>query len=183
MRLLPLILLSLTFAVAGCATSPPAALSELSVAPERITVTGYSRDNFGSGWGSDGACTVREAILTQWYGPGDEPCTAADVSIQDPYTGDPLQVSETDIDHIYPLAAAWDFGAYGWDVGKRIQFANDPVNLIPVDAGINRAKSDLTPAEWLPDNACDYSTRYAAVALEYQLPVSVGDWEAMHDSC
>lgn len=175
--------LFLAFAVAGCATHPPAALSDLTVVPERITVTGYSRDNFGSGWGSDGACTVREAILITWYGTGEEPCSAADVHIQDPYTGDLLQVSETDIDHIYPLAAAWDFGAYGWDVGKRIQFANDPVNLIPVDAGINRAKSDLTPAEWLPDNACDYSTRYAAVALEYQLPVSVGDWEAMHDSC
>ena len=57
---------------------------------------------------------------------------------------------------------------------------------MPVASAVNRAKSDLTPAEWLPPNRslrCDYSARYLRVAVAWRLAVSVADWEAMADAC
>lgn len=34
--------------------------------------------------------------------------------------------------------------------GRRVAFANDPLNLLSVDAQINRAKGDGDAATWLP---------------------------------
>ncbi|WP_241956287.1 GmrSD restriction endonuclease domain-containing protein [Marinobacter flavimaris] len=39
-----------------------------------------------------------------------------------------------DIDHIVPLAWSWDRGAQQWSNDKRQRFANDRVNLWPVEA-------------------------------------------------
>ena len=39
-----------------------------------------------------------------------------------------------DIDHVVPLAWSWDRGARQWSDDKREKFANDPVNLLPVEA-------------------------------------------------
>ncbi|WP_421921504.1 HNH endonuclease family protein [Marinobacter salarius] len=47
--------------------------------------------------------------------------------------------SEIDIDHIVPLKWAWERGAKGWTRAKRERFANDMVNLSPVDLGLNRS--------------------------------------------
>src|SRR4051794_29366195 len=39
-----------------------------------------------------------------------------------------------DIDHVVALSNAWQTGAFGWDIGKRAAFANDPLNLLAVDS-------------------------------------------------
>jgi hypothetical protein len=88
-----------------------------------------------------------------------------------------------DIDHLYPLALAWDMGAHAWSKQRRIDFANDQMyNLIPVDATANRDKSDAGPAEWLPVNAgfrCAYVKRFLQVAIMYDLAITADDAESI----
>ena len=51
-----------------------------------------------------------------------------------PFTGKVIQnSSEIDIDHVVPLKWAWKRGAKGWTQAKRERFANDMVNLSPVE--------------------------------------------------
>ena len=63
--------------------------------------------------------------------------------------------SKLDVDHMVPLAEAWDSGASTWTDLKRQQYANDMVDtkhLIAVTGSSNRSKSDQDPAEWMPTN-------------------------------
>ena len=88
------------------------------------------------------------------------------------------------IDHVVPLSAAWDLGAHRWPAAKRKAFANDPRNLLATASGINRAKSDDTPAQWMPhvrgdDRRCAYATRYRDVSAAYGLPVPKADMRAL----
>ena len=59
---------------------------------------------------------------------------------------------ELEIDHVVPLAEAWDSGVGGWDEARRREFANDPLELLAVSRAMNRSKSDDDPAEWQPPN-------------------------------
>lgn len=161
-------------------------LRTVRVVADRPTVTGYKRERFDV-WAGSADCNTRHKVLAAWF--GDSACSLDDGSpreIPDPYTGDPVGAHEVDIDHIYPLAAAWDFGAYAWDPERRRQFANDiETNLVPTRSAVNRDKGDASPAEWLPEDAkaCDYSHRYLAVAIKWDLPVSSADWKAMATAC
>ena len=171
----------------GAADEAAGLLATVRVVPERVTVLGYDRARFG-GWARVGACNAREAVLAEWFGDGaPAPECGGRGVIADPYTGDDLGPEGADVDHVYPLAAAWDFGAHAWDARRRREFANDvALNLVPVASAVNREKSDLTPAEWLPAPRglrCGYSVRYLRVAVEWELPVSVADWEAMAEAC
>ncbi len=177
---------------AGTSEEVAALLADVRVVPERVTVLGYDRSKFG-GWApaagnsstwsapAKSGADTRDVVLEEWFGTEDGS------AIPDPYTGDDLTAEGADIDHVYPLAAAWDFGAHAWDARTRRAFANDAErNLVPVASAVNREKSDLTPAEWLPpdrDLRCDYSARYLRVAVAWRLAVSVADWEAMADAC
>ncbi|MDQ1033613.1 hypothetical protein QFZ75_000029 [Streptomyces sp. V3I8] len=62
-----------------------------------------------------------------------------------------------DIDHMVPLAEAWDSGAHTWTPARREAYANDldaQRSLVAVTARSNRSKSDQDPAEpHLPDPA------------------------------
>lgn len=106
--------------------------------------------------------------------------------ITDPYTGEDLLPADVEIDHIFPLSAAWDMGAYAWPQEKRLAFANDPLNLVVTSSRANQAKSDSLPSEWMPParrNRCDYSRRLAAVASKYQLAIPREDRRVMRRSC
>ncbi|MBV7295084.1 HNH endonuclease family protein [Corynebacterium sp. TAE3-ERU12] len=160
-----------------------AALAEVSVVQQRSTITGYDRDAFG-GWASAGSCTTRQVVLVDYF--GGRPCHPAGTAVVDFYTGEDLRAADADIDHIYPLAAAWDFGACWWTAAERARFANDPANLVPTDSAVNRKKSDLTLAQWLPPyqpHRCAYVARYVGVARAYGLPLSVADWQAAASAC
>ncbi|MDO5287162.1 MAG: DUF1524 domain-containing protein [Actinomycetia bacterium] len=109
-----------------------------------------------------GRCKVRSGVLT------------------DPYTGRVQRVTaqQVEIDHVYPLSAAWHAGAAGWDEQRRRDFANDPRNLLVTMAAVNRAKSDRMPAQWTPESAagrCRYARQLLTVARAYDLPVSPAD--------
>lgn len=82
-----------------------------------------------------------------------------------------------DIDHMVPLAEAWDSGASQWTLERRRDYANDlgdPRALVAVTAASNRSKSDQDPATWLPTNldaTCQYLTEWVAVKTRWSLSV------------
>lgn len=161
--------------------------------PTRTTVTGYNRaDAFGPGWArGPGGCNSREIAMAEaWSQPCAVPYAQWDgggvAPITDPYTGEDLLPADVEIDHIFPLSAAWDMGAYAWGASERLAFANDPLNLVVTSSRANQAKSDSLPSEWMPParrNRCDYSRRLAVVASKYQLALPREDRAAMRRSC
>jgi hypothetical protein len=103
------------------------------------------------------------------------------------YTDDP---STFDIDHVVPLAEAWDSGARTWTSGTRQRYANDlgdPRPLVAVTAHANRSKGDQDPAQWLPTySRCRYIKQWIAVKIRWHLTVDRAERKvlvAMADSC
>lgn len=169
------------------------ALSRLRIVEARQRVLGYERQKFGGGWAQvvapDGNyCSTRELVLNLDF-PTEEAgaCPAAVGTAIDEYSGEAITPEGTDIDHIFPLSAAWDLGAYSWDSTKRKSFANDwRLNLAITAAELNREKSDSTLEGWLPPLAearCPYVARYLAVAKAYDLAITVGDEQAARVAC
>ncbi|MEU7340377.1 HNH endonuclease family protein [Streptomyces sp. NPDC007074] len=82
-----------------------------------------------------------------------------------------------DIDHMVPLAEAWDSGASAWTAARREAYANDldaDRSLVAVTAKTNRSKADQDPADWLPplaDARCTYTADWVATKLRWQLTV------------
>ncbi|QIS01920.1 DUF1524 domain-containing protein [Nocardia brasiliensis] len=154
--------------------------------------TAWSDDNDGPG-GHDG-CDTRNNVLARQLVEvrvrlGTGGCVVVGGILHDPYTGKELtfakaHANDVQIDHVYPLAAAWDLGAARWPRERRIRFANDlEVNLLATDGRANQAKGDRTPAAWLPParaNHCFYAGRYLTVAARYDLPVTTADRAALH---
>jgi Protein of unknown function (DUF1524) len=115
-------------------------------------------------------------------------CVVEGGLLRDPYTGTVIQFRKSDadaveIDHVVPLALAWDLGAAGWPQQRRVDFANDSaVELLAVDRASNRAKSDDGPADWMPPDRtywCAYDQRFATVLARYDLAVTADDNAAM----
>lgn len=177
-------------------------LSGVPTVARRVHVLGYDRALFGD-WapavtGTGRGCTTRDLVMFRTFGTPAAPathvggpvtgCPDASGSATDVYTGAPVTPPEVQVDHIVPLAAAWDHGAHAWPPGTRKAFANDvPLNLVAVSAGANQAKSDGTPAEWLPDREgptpCAYVARYLTVISTYALSISVADARAARTAC
>lgn len=161
-----------------------AQLRQVTIVRTEPYVPGYDRDaDFGSDWRSTGdGCDMRQYILRRdLVRETLDGCTVETGILHDTYTGrriafdhdDPMTVQ---IDHRYPLAAAWDYGASTWSQQRRLDFANDPRNLIAADGPANMAKSDNTPSEWLPDtDVCGYLRHYLKVAIRYDLSISRTD--------
>ncbi|MDX3387887.1 HNH endonuclease family protein [Streptomyces niveiscabiei] len=158
----------------------------------RAPKTGYSRDAFGSAWADtdSNGCNTRDDILQRDL--ADVKLTGGDCKVsygvleKDPYSGKDVTYrrgrSQVDIDHVVALSDAWQKGAKYWDAGKRIALANDPLNLLAVDASTNRSKGDGDAATWLPPNTsyrCAYVAAQVAVKKKYGLWVSGAEKAAM----
>jgi hypothetical protein len=108
-------------------------------------------------------------------------------TLADPYTGRTIPFergdgTSVDIDHVVALGNAWATGAGRWSPAERAAFANDPLNLLPVDAGANRQKGDADAATWLPPAKsfrCRYVARQVAVKAKYGLRVTAAEASAM----
>ncbi|MDT0473021.1 HNH endonuclease family protein [Streptomyces sp. DSM 41014] len=84
--------------------------------------------------------------------------------------------SGLDIDHLVPLAEAWDSGASAWSAAERQEYANDlgdARDLVAVSAASNRSKADKDPTEWLPTAGyrCTYVTNWITDKTRWQLSV------------
>ncbi|MGW8719180.1 HNH endonuclease family protein [Streptomyces althioticus] len=95
--------------------------------------------------------------------------------------------SGLDIDHLVPLAEAWDSGASAWSAAEREAYANDLGDdrvLIAVSAASNRSKADQDPATWLPPASgyrCQYATDWVADKMRWGLSVDTDEAEALAD--
>ncbi|UFR07081.1 HNH endonuclease family protein [Streptomyces sp. Go40/10] len=164
------------------------ALAQLPVRLEDRT--GYERTKFKHWVDADkDGCNTRAEVLKaeavvapergarcklsggQWYSPYD-----------DRYIVGP---SGLDIDHLVPLAEAWDSGASAWTAKEREAYANDLGDdraLIAVSAASNRSKADQDPSTWLPPAAgyrCQYVTDWVADKMRWGLSIDTGERAAL----
>lgn len=169
-------------------------LAGIATLPLRQHRYDYRRAAFGEAWDDNtdaplghNGCDTRDDILNRdlvdktyvWVTRC--PDAVATGTLHDPYTNKTIafhrgpKVGEAvQIDHIVPLAYAWDMGAFAWPDAERLRFANDPANLLAVDGQANQDKGDSPPAQWMPPNtafACQYAMQFIAVLRGYQLPV------------
>lgn len=166
-----------------------AAVDMLRTSPERRD--GYDRDLFDHWTDTDGdGCDARdEVLLAENRRPGSSRVVGDGCRIDGGRWFSYYDIETTtdsssfDIDHMVPLAEAWDSGARGWSPARREAFANDqgdPRSLVGVTASSNRSKSDRDPAEWLPDaSRCRYITEYVAVKLRWDLAVDPAEETAI----
>jgi hypothetical protein len=141
----------------------------------------YSRSQFGSGWADtnrDCQNSRMEALISQSIGEiqykSSKKCKVKAGKWISTFTGKTIySASSIDIDHVVPLSWAWKHGAYKWPKNKRVQFANDPANLLSVEAKLNRQKGDKGMDKWLPPkNKCQYISRFLRVYKKYNLSLT-----------
>lgn len=182
----------------GLVAVPPLAAAETYSAPLAQAVedlagagevrTGYSRDLFPHWVDDDGdGCDTRREVLVS---EADDPVSVGSgcalsggrwfsyydrVSWTDP--------ADVDIDHVVPLAEAWDSGARSWTTATRRAYANDlgdARSLVGVTDSVNQAKGDQDPAEWLPRyDRCRYLREWVAVKHRWRLSVDPGERSAL----
>lgn len=149
----------------------------------------YSRVEFGHGWtDDDGDCqnTRHETLLAQSESAvrfkSSKGCQVLDGIWASPYSNKLIyQSSKLDIDHVVPLKWAWEHGAATWPKAKRIRFANDPLNLLAVEARLNRQKGAKGLQDWLPpENKCQYMNLFATIKDTYDLTYSPGEEESVN---
>lgn len=132
----------------------------LTVAEEHSTA-GYSRDEWPHWEKIDDSClSVRDKVLAEeslvpvtTVVSGGR-CRVVSGLWICPYSGTVLtDADDVDVDHLVPLAEAYQSGGYLWDAAKREAYANDvsySYHLIAVDDSENQAKSDRDPSGYLP---------------------------------
>lgn len=163
-----------------------AAIADLPGATE--SRTGYSRDLFNHWVDADGdGCSTRNEVLIE---EADDPvsvgsgCSLSGGRWYSYYDGASWTApGDVDIDHMVPLAEAWDSGASGWSSAEREAYANDLGDrrtLVGVTDSVNQTKGDQDPAEWLPDlQQCRYLEEWVAVKHRWGLTVDSGERSAL----
>ncbi|MEU9412351.1 HNH endonuclease family protein [Streptomyces sp. NPDC048291] len=91
---------------------------------------------------------------------------------------------DLDVDHMVPLAEAWDSGAATWTAARREAYANDqgaPNSLIAVSGSSNRSKADKDPADWMPVpvDRCTYTADWVADKLRWRLSADPAEIQAL----
>ncbi|WLQ53871.1 HNH endonuclease family protein (plasmid) [Streptomyces poriferorum] len=152
--------------------------------------TGYERDSFHHWIDEDkDSCSTRNEVLL------DEAVTKPEQGARCALTGGEwlsyydeetvTAAGKLDIDHMVPLAEAWDSGASNWNAGRREQYANDlgsTRSLVAVTAKTNRSKSDKDPAQWLPPASsakCTYASDWTATKLRWKLTADTAEKAAL----
>lgn len=161
----------------------------------------FRRSEFGDAWSDDvnvefgrNGCNTRDDILRRDLTDlvvRPMTCFAQSGSLVDPYTGasiafvrGPQTSASVEIDHVVSLADAWYKGARAWDSQRRLDFANDPRNLLAVSPQANFDKAFRDAASWLPPNAafrCEFAARQVEVKTAYGLWVSAKEKAALSE--
>lgn len=154
--------------------------------------TGYTRTKFrhwnagddtGDGCNTRAEVLIAEAVVAPTVEAG---CKLAGGTWVSYYDGQEVtSAGSLDIDHMVPLAEAWDSGASTWTAQRREAYANDQgaeVSLVAVTARSNRQKSDQDPADWMPPSPaaqCRYVGEWVATKLRWQLTADDRELEAL----
>lgn len=169
-------------------------LAGVAEIPARVPAYDYRRDAFGKSWtddttapGSHNGCDTRNDILDRdlvdktYVSIKRCPNAVGTGTLLDPYTSAVVPFvrgnrtgASVQIDHLVPLALAWDLGARDWTDEMRARFANDPANLLAVDGPTNQDKGAGGPSDWMPPNTafhCQYAVQFIEVLRGYRLPV------------
>ena len=164
-------------------------------------VSDFQRYQFGEAWSDDvnvefghNGCNTRDDILRRDLENlvvRPFTCFAQSGTLVDPYTGTTIEFvrgpqtsNSIEIDHVVALADAWYKGARAWDRQRRLDFANDPRNLLAVSPRANFDKAFRDAAGWLPPNEalrCDFVARQVEVKTAYGLWLSAKEKRAMTD--
>ncbi|MFI5739220.1 HNH endonuclease family protein [Streptomyces anulatus] len=168
----------------------PAVVKLLPVGVEKRD--GYERDSFRH-WvdeDKDGCSTRNEVLLAEATVAPEQGARCALtggewVSYYDEETV--TAAGKLDIDHMVPLAEAWDSGASGWDADRRERYANDlgaERSLVAVTARTNRQKADKDPSQWLPPSAsaqCTYGADWVGTKLRWKLEADEKEITALEE--
>lgn len=168
----------------------PDAVGQIPVADE--SRAGYDRSKFKH-WNTgldlgDGCNTRNEVLLAEaTQAPGMAAgCRLSGGAWVSYYDGQEVHdPAKLDIDHMTPLAEAWDSGASAWTAARREAYANDQdaaASLAAVTARTNRSKADQDPAQWmppLPDAHCRYIGEWTATKLRWGLTADQAEADAL----
>lgn len=157
----------------------------------RAAITNYSREAFGSAWKDvdRNGCDTRNDILQRDFStvalkPGTGDCKVIGGTWVDPYSNESYTFTQApsgaQIDHVVSLKNAWQMGADQWDDQMRLEFANDPLNLLVTIASLNQQKSDSNAASWLPPYKparCNFIATQVAVKAKWLLFVTESERE------
>lgn len=191
---IPQIVQATTFTAATEVTAS-SALATLAV-KGRAPKTGYDRDALFGDWADpDGnGCDARNDVLTRdltnkVFGTGRDKCLVLSGILLDPYSGKNIAFTRgqgtsamVPIDHVVAVSDAWQKGAFKWDAAKRINFYNDPLNLLATQRSLNSQKKDGDAATWLPplkSYRCAYVAQQIAVKTKYAIWVTKAEKDAM----
>ena len=191
---IPQIAQATSFAAATEVTAS-SALATLAV-KGRAPKTGYDRDALFGDWADpDGnGCDARNDVLARdltnkVFGTGRDKCLVLSGNLVDPYSGKKIDFTRgqgtstlVPIDHVVAVSDAWQKGAFKWDEIKRVNFYNDPLNLIATQRSLNSQKGDGDAATWLPplkSYRCTYIARQIAVKAKYSIWVTKAEKDAM----
>lgn len=139
---------------------------------------GFGRDRLPVGWLYSGGLSTRDRVLTE-----ERMDDGTWLSVYDAVVV--VNASELDIDHLVPLAEAWESGGNAWSEETWTRFANDrddPRSLIAVSASTNRSKGARDPSDWWPPQAsyrCQYAADWVAVKSRWHLSVDSAEHESL----
>jgi hypothetical protein len=118
--------------------------------------------------------TRHEILLAQADGPvnkSPDGCYVSTGTWNDRFSGKTYhRASDLDVDHIIPLKWASIHGGLSWSSQKKEESANDPLNLLAVDVGLNQSKGVKGPTQWMPPNhsfRCEYIGRWQMILNKY----------------
>ncbi|MFD0437247.1 HNH endonuclease family protein [Streptomyces chartreusis] len=180
-------------------------LNDLTVRAQS-TLAGYSRDAFGPAWSDAGTvemsgnfCPTRQDVLARDLDDvvrAGDGCTVLSGVLHDRYTGrtidfkrGPRTSMAVQIDHIVPLALGWRSGARELTAEQKLNYANDPENVIATGGSTNAGKGAKDAAAWMPPRAeahCWYATAQVRVKTKYRLSVTPAEKAALRtalESC
>lgn len=129
---------------------------------------GYNRDAVFPGWLYSNGQSTRERVLADERRPDGTWNSAYDSTTV-------TSASDLDIDHLVPLAEAWESGGYAWSADTWTRFANDlgdARSLIAVSSSTNRSKGSRDPQDWWPPQSsyrCQYAADWIAVKVRWGL--------------
>lgn len=191
--------LSLTslLAPAPAQAAGPTETTTLADAVHRIPVAGERSDGYTRAafrhWNAgavkgDGCNTRAEVLIAE---ATEAPSISADCKISDGewwsyYDAQKVEDAQAlEVDHVVPLAEAWDSGASTWSAVRREAYANDldaPASLVAVTDRTKKSKAEQDPAQWLPplpSAHCRYVSEWVSTKLRWDLAADPAELDAV----